>query len=204
MPTKITKKLADSLMSINKEARGINLKSDAEYILRVGGEKAIKKAESEFIKLGYPFKYKNVRAFGYYPMGIRMLSLLIIEKVFNLEDKDLKKVCGFPTYLAMISQLAKRLFASSESLGRIAEQAPKIWQQHFTGGNLKIVEYDLEKKYCIIRIWDLEAHPAFCPCLAGYFQTLGKTVTRSKELTCHETKCVYDGDEYHEFLVKWK
>ena len=77
-----------------------------------------------------------------------------------------------------------------------------MYKKYFTTGSLKIVEYDKERKYIVGRIENLRTYPTHCQYLMGYFSSLIEMVTK-KVVVCEEIKCIYSGDKYHEFLVKW-
>jgi len=203
MTEELTKEVAEKLMALKEEARGMNLKNDAQFILKYKGKEGLEAVEKELAAVGVPIKYSEIKSFAFYPVGLRALSLLAIKKAFDWQDDKIKEVCSFATYITLIAKLTRALFYSPESLGKISEQAPTIWREYFSGGELTIPEYDLEKKYCVIRIKDFSGHPVFCHCLEGYFEKLTKTVTGAKEAHCEERKCAYKGDEYHELFVTW-
>lgn len=202
MNQELTKEAAQKLMEIKGECRGMHLKNDAQYILAKKGEGALKKVEKELERLGCPIKYKEIRAFNFYPVGLRAVSLLAIKKVLNLTDEDIRDLCGYAAGVSLIVKLYLKFFYS---IPKIVEKASKIWREYFTVGELKITDYNEEKGYCILQKKGLDLHPLFCgPCLEGYIANLVKMVVKSGKVTCKETKCPFRGDKLHEFLVKWK
>ena len=76
-----------------------------------------------------------------------------------------------------------------------------MWRKYFTVGNLKVIEYDREKQHSISRIEDFDVHPIQCQVLLGYFSTISQMITGGK-VVGKETKCIYRGDKYHEFLFE--
>ncbi len=197
----MTKKLAKKLKALRGEARGMNLKNDADFVLEKKGEQGLQQMEAELKKAGYSLDYSQIKAYEFYPIGMRAASLLAAKQVFGWNNEDIKEMCGFVTYITLIGRIGLRLF---HSIDDIALHAPQLWKEYFSRGELSIPDYDLEKKYAVIRVKDFDGHPIFCHCMAGYFEKLGKITTKTEKVTVKEIKCQYQGDDYDEFLVKWQ
>ncbi len=202
MDQELTKEIAKKLMEIKGEARGVTFKTDTEYILKEKGEEGLKKVEEELEKLSYPIKYKEIKTMEFYPVGLRALSLIVAKKVFNFDDEKIKEMGFFATKKSLIIKLFIRYFLSVQRV--VFKEAPKMWGKHFTVGELVPVELNEEKKYAILRLKDFALHPIYCTYLGGYFCGVLQMLVKTPQLTFEETKCIFKGDEYHEYLVKWK
>jgi hypothetical protein len=201
MPPELTKEVAQKLMEIKGEVRGAVFKTDAEYVLKEKGEEGLKKVEEELEKLGYPIKYKEIKTLNYYPVGLRIISLLTIKKVFDFDEKKIEEMGFFATKISLISRFfIKYVFSFSKIF---FEQGPRIWREHWTVGELIPVELNEEKKYAILNLKSFNLHPIYCSYLKGYFSGLFQRMVKSPKITCEETKCTFRGDKYHEFLLKW-
>jgi|YelNatPaOPRAMG01_1025707.scaffolds.fasta_scaffold08839_2 hypothetical protein len=198
----LTKEVAQKLMEIKGEVRGVVFKTDAEYVLKEKGEEGLKKVEEELEKLGYPIKYKEIKVMGFYPVGLRALSLLAIKKVFDFDEEKIREIGFFATKVSLIVKLFIRSFLSVERV--FFKEAPRLWKKHWNVGELIPVELDEAKKYGILRLKNFSLHPIFCCFLEGYFAGVAQMVIKSPQITCQETKCTFRGDEYHEYLIKWK
>jgi len=198
----ITKETAKKLMEIEGEVRGVVFKTDSEYLLKEEGEEGLKKLEEELEKLGYPIKFKEIKTMAFYPVGLRVLSLLAIKKVFNFNDEKIKKMGVFATKTSLIIKLFIKYFFSAQRV--FYKEAPKIWRKHWTVGELTPVELNEEKKYGILRVKNFNLHPIYCCYLEGYFSGILQMLIKTQKITCEETKCTFRGDEYHEFLLKWQ
>jgi len=196
----LTKEIAKKLMEIKGEARGVNFKNDSEYVLLKEGEQGLKKVEKELEKLGTPINYKEIKNTDFYPVGLRIISLLAIKKVLSWDDREIKKLCSFAVGVSLIIKLYMKFFYS---LPKMVKMSSKIWNEYFTRGVFKVVDYDEEKKWAILRIEEFNLHPVFCCCLEGYLGNIIKMIVGVKEITCEETKCFFKGEKNHEFLVKW-
>lgn len=197
----LTKELVQELMKLEGEARGMHFKNDADFILKEKSEADLKKVEEELEKNGCPIKYKNIKSLGFYPIGWRAISLLVIKKVFSWDDEDMRKLGRFATSVSFIIRLYMKFFYSIET---IVNKAPKIWSEYFTKGELAISDYNKKEKYAIIEIRNFALHPIYCRVLEGYFENLIKMITKTKEAKCQEKKCTFRGQDCHQFKIIWK
>lgn len=202
MNQELTKEIAQKLMEIKGEARGVTLRTDMEYILKEKGEEGLKKLEEELENLGYPIKYKEIETMGFYPVGLRILSLLAIKKIFNFDDEKIKEMGLLATKVSLIIKLFVKYFLSIQKV--FFQEGPKIWKRHWTIGELVPVELNEEKKYAILRLENFTLHPLYCIYLGGYFCGILQMLVKASQITFEETKCIFKGDEYHEYLIKWK
>jgi hypothetical protein len=202
MDQELTKDIAKKLMEIEGETRGVVLKTDGEYILKEKGEEGLKKVEEELEGLGYPIKFKEIKTMDFFPVGLRVISLLTIKKIFNFDDEKIKEMGIFATKVSLIIKIFTRYFLSVKRVFYV--EAPKIWRKHWTIGDLMPVEINEEKKYAILRLKNFSLHPVYCKYLEGYFPGPFQLMIKSSKMTCEETKCTFRGDEYHEYLIKWQ
>ena len=96
MNEELTKETAAKLMQSRGEVKGVVFKTDEKYILKERGEEGLKLLEQELKKLGYPIKYKEIKAMSLHPIGLRAISLLMIKKVFKFDDKEIEKIGVLP------------------------------------------------------------------------------------------------------------
>jgi len=195
----ITKEIAQNLMKLKGEARGTHFVNDAQYVLENKGDEGLKKVEQELERLGCPMRYKEIKNVDFHPIGMRAISLLVIKKVFNWEDKRIKNLCSFATKTSMIIRLYLKFFYSIE---KMVEMAPKLWKDYFTVGSLKVTEYDKQRKRVVLRVEDFVLHSIYCRCLEGFFGGIVKMVVGAKSVNCKETICSVS-ENCHEFVVTW-
>ncbi|MBZ9571923.1 hypothetical protein KJA15_01115 [Patescibacteria group bacterium] len=194
----IPKEEFNKLMKIEGEVKGSAIKEAIRFIFKEKGGEGIKKLEDTIIKLGYP-KYREIKTMDFYPIGIAAITQIVIKRLFNFDDKKLQEMGKFEAKFSLIIRLlTKYLF----SLEKAVKQVPEMWEKYYTVGDLKVAEYDEEKKYLILRLENFRVHPLFCQVLKGYFSSILQMIVRD-EITCKETKCIFRGDEYDEFLLKW-
>ncbi len=195
---KITKKRADKLIRLSGEARGVTLKTDSEYIISQKGEKALARVETELAKIGYPLKYDQIEAMNFYPIGLRIISLLTIQKVLGFTNQDIRKMGAAAPKISLVIKLFAKFFFS---LSKTVKQAPKMWEKHYSVGDFSAIAHE-EKRYAIIKLKRLDLDPVFCHYLKGYLTTIIQMIVNAK-VTVKETKCSFKNDKYHEFELKW-
>jgi hypothetical protein len=201
MNQELTKEIVKKLMEIKGEAKGTTFKTDAEHILKEKGEEGLKRLEAELESLGCPIKYQEIKAMAFYPVGLRAISLLAIKKIFNYDDKKIEEMGFLATKRSLIVKLFVRYFLSVQRV--FSKEAPLLWEQHYTIGELIPVELNEEKKYAILRLKDFDVHPILCCYLGGYFCGIVQMIIKSPQINFEERKCTFRGDEYHEYLLKW-
>jgi len=202
MDQELTKDIAKKLMEIEGETRGVVLKTDGEYVLKEKGEEGLKKVEEELEKFGYPIKFKEIKTMDFFPVGLRVISLLTIKKVFNFDDEKIKEMGIFATKVSLIIKIFTRYFLSVKRVFYV--EAPKIWRKHWTIGELIPVEINEEKKYAILRLKNFSLDPVYCKYLEGYFCGVLLMLVKTTKMIPEETKCKFRGDEHHEYLIKWR
>ena len=193
----ITEEEIKEFLKLKGEIRGLGFKTEAKFVLKEEGEEGLKKLEDTMAKLGYP--YNEIKTMDFYPLGLLAVNMLVIKRLFNYDDKKFQEMGKFEAKSSLIIRLFMKYFVSLE---RVAKEAPKMWRKYYTIGDLKVPEVNQEKRYIIIKIENFSLHPILCQVLMGYFLTIVKMVLKG-EATCEETKCVFRGDECHEFLMRW-
>ena len=186
------------LMKIEGGVRGESIQADLEFIRNEVGEEGLEKLERELKKLGSPIDYKNIRALDFYPLGWQAIMMVCTEKLFGFDEEKFWKWGRF-LEKSLLVRLFVRHFVSIE---RAAKEAPRMWRHNLTVGDLKVIGLDKEKKNLILRLENFTILPYYCHALRGYFSSVVQMVIGG-EVLCEERKCVFRGDEYHEFVLRW-
>ncbi|XOB40958.1 MAG: hypothetical protein ACKKMW_02725 [Candidatus Nealsonbacteria bacterium] len=199
MEEKITKKIADELMKIKGEVRGIAPKSHVQFVVEEKGEEVFKKVEDKMAELGQIVKYKSMKPMSFYPIGLEAVTLLVVRELFNLSDEKLREIGEYQSKISLIVKLFMKYFVSMQV---IAQKAPIMWRKYYNIGYFKVTELNEEEKYVVLEIKNFKIHSPHCRMLEGYFANVVKMVV-NKDTDCKETKCPFKGDNYHQFLIKW-
>lgn len=202
MDPDLNKEIVTKLMAMPGEARGVVFKTDGDYVLKQAGEDGLRKLEEELSTLGCPIDYKGINALSFYPIGLRIISLLAIKKVFAFDDVKIKELGAFASKTSLMVKLFINYFLSVHEV--FFEEAPKIWHKHYSVGDFTPIELDEKKKYGIVQIKNYQFHPVFCVYLGSYLCGFFQMLIKSPSFTFEETKCSFRGDGYHEYTIKWK
>lgn len=182
--------------------RGEHLLIPLKQIRQNKGEESFKRVLKEMETLGYPINPEQLDALGWYPVGLRALMLVVLKKIFGLKDEDFMKLGEEAVAFSFIVRFFFKYFQSR----RMAfKHTPDYWAKHYTCGRLEPVEFKEsdQENYFTMRLHDFKVHPLFCPFFRGYFLQVSKLLGGANA-TIEETKCMFKGDPYHEFLVKWE
>ena len=198
MAEKISKKIVSQLMSLRGEARGIALKTDGIFVKENLGADALSRLEDNLKALGEPLEYNKIREMDFYPLGLRVLSLLTIKELFQFSDEKIKTMGRVAPKISFLVKIFMRYFFS---LQKTMEEVPKMWREHYTVGNLKS-KLDSEKKTAYLTLEDFVARPILFHYLEGYFETVLKMVV-GLPVVCREIKPCQKGEKTHCYLLRW-
>jgi len=197
----INKEVAQKLMEIKGQIRGVSLTGDADFILKKENKEGLKKVESKLKELGFLIEYDKIKTLNFYPGGLKALSLLAIKDVFGYSDKEIEEIGRMSSKLSLIIRLFIKYFSSPSNF--FFKEAPKIWKKYWTVGEFIPIEFNEKEKFAIVRVEGLNLHPIYCVFLRGFFPALTQLILGNESITCQETKCCFKGDNFHEFLLKW-
>lgn len=186
-------------LKIVGDTRGVTLKTDADFILKEKGEEGISKIEAELKKISHPIEYNRVESMNFYPISLRVISLLAVKKFFNFDDEKVKEMGFCAPKTSLIIKFFMQYFLSLEkTIGELS----KIWKKHYTVGDMYPGKVDEKNKTVSLRLENADFHPIFCCYLTGYLSRVLEMIVGNK-VYCQETKCTFRGDSCHEYLFKW-
>ncbi len=195
----ISKEELDKLMKINGEVRMVGVKSYLDFILKEEGGEGLKKIEDAMLSFGFSLTRDKIRKMDFFPLNQLAILLVVIKKFFNYDDEKFQEMGKFQVKGSfLLTMLVKYLI----SLSLAIKELPNLWRKHLTVGTLTAVELNEEEKHLTMRLENYRMHPLHCQILKGYFLASLQRIIRETG-TCEETKCIFKGDDYHEFLVRW-
>lgn len=199
----IAKEEIKKLLEIPGEVRGQVFLTDFRYIQDKFGEQGTSALRKKLKEWGTPINFEEVKATAWFPIGLRVISLLAIKEVFNWSEKDIFNLGNAAPKYSFIVRMLLKYFLSPQ---KTFQESPKYWEKHYTIGKLEAYRFIEEKNEYTLRLKDFKVHPILCPYLRGYFVRMGQYVRpeRGAKITGVETKCVFKGDPFHEFVLRWK
>ena len=200
----ITKEEIKKIMEFPGKVRGAAFKGGMEYILEKKGEEGLRAVEKETERLGFPLKYREIKETGWYPAGLGVVSSYAIVATFNWGKKELIDMAEAAPKVSFIVRFFMRYFATPEKIFSTA--ASRMWERYYNVGSLEAIDFKRTKKdgYAVVRLKNFKLHPFHCFYLGHFFIGVFKLAEpRFKEINFEETKCMFKGNSYHEYLIKW-
>jgi len=188
------------LSKIPGEVRGQVFLTDLEYVREKKGENGVSALKQKIKEWEGLIKYEKIKTTEWYPIGLRAISLLAIKEVFSWNEDEITKMGNSAPKYSFIVKMLMKYFLSPE---RTFDESPKYWEKHYSIGKLEPYKYSLADKMYILRLHDFKIHPLICAYLKGYFVKIGQFTQKAK-LSSEETKCVFKGDPYCEYILKWE
>jgi hypothetical protein len=199
----LNKKIIDDVLkNIKGDVRGVVFKTDAEFVKEKIGEKGIEKLQDAADQMGIPIDYKGgFNATRWYPLSWRVLSILLIQEVFDWNDEKIIEMgSAAPKYSFMIRTLLRYFLSLEKTFSEIS----KYWTEHYSVGELVVPDPTvINENYLLFYLKDFKVHPIMCEYYKGYFLAVCKLIIKADNMSIVETKCMFKGDDYHEFKVIW-
>lgn len=195
-------KEVEKLKKLPGQERGTDIKFLVKYIKLKEGEEGFGKVKKELAKLDYRLPdIGKIDDMEWIPSSIPTILMVASAKVFNWREKDLVELGKSAlSHQFLLRRLFMKYFLSPE---KTFQKAALIWPKQYSQGRVKIVDYDKEKRKIVVRIINFKKHPVTCLALQGIFTKMIEMVTGSKKISAKETKCVFRGDPYHEYVFQW-
>lgn len=196
----ISKEEVDKFTHLKGEVRGFGMRHNIDFLLREEGKEGLKRLEDAMVSIGHPIEYKKIRRTDFYPLYLDVITLLVIKRLFNWDDKKFQEMGRSAAKVPLVIRnfFFKGLFKPQTFIKEI----PRIWRKAYTIGDFEAVEVNEIKKYIVFRLKNFRLTPIHCQILIGLLSGLFRIIIKS-DTVCKEKRCLYRGDEYHEFLLKW-
>lgn len=188
------------LMQIKGHVRGAVFQTDAKYIELHYGQEKLDQLKNTLRELGHPIEYENIQTMEWYPLYLRILSFKVMQDLFKWQVEDFVKMGNAAPKYSFIVKLLMKFFISAKTG---LHHAPHYWARHYDIGSLKVLDFDEEQRYSVVRLDDFEVEPLYCYYLKGYFERLFAYTLPKHKIKVKETKCMHHGDPYHEFNITW-
>lgn len=182
------------------ETVGASIKEDFKFILEKEGEEGLKALEKEMQKSGFDLKFDEIKNFQRYPVAFGILLTATAKYLFNWTDDDLREGGRFTAKASVITRVMARYFITPERGFSIIGQ---YWRKYYTVGEFEGVEFNEEKKFCIMSLKNFSGHPANCHILEGYLWQISFYLMPDRQVAVEEIECPHRGGTDHRFKVSW-
>lgn len=195
----ISKKQLDKLASIEGKVRGIGLRDGLVFIQKEEGEEGLRKIEEAMEDLGHPVSLESVNMTKFYSLRVVVILFVAAQEIFNWEDEKFNEMGEFSSTTSSIIRIFMKYLVSLE---RVVEKAQSMWNTYFSIGEIEIIEFDKEGKKIVMHLKKFNLHPLHCQYLKGYLSKMFGIILKTSAYV-EETKCVHQGDDFHEFVLGW-
>lgn len=192
-------KAIKELMRLEGQMRGTVLKGELAFILKKEGKEGLRRLEERAREFGWLIDYQGLKTMEFYPIWYEPVTYLLMQDVFGFKDEDFVQLGIFESKLPLFVRMFMVPFYS---FGSVIKEAPKIWRKYYTVGDLEITELSKKDREAVMTLKNFKLHPLYCRALEGFLAGLLKLLV-AKKIVSRETKCPFQGDDYHEFLFKW-
>lgn len=195
------KEVADNVMNIDGNIKGVAILNNIIYIKNKKGDEAVEIISKTLNEVGYPLDFKKINEYEPYKESYNVLINLIMKDVFKWNDDD---IFNSGRGAAKISPILKSIIQYLLSPTLLINNANKYWQRQLDFGKINVIDCNEEDRRIIIGVEGYNKSSVSCIYQAGYFiETVGFAVKEKSNLEIEETKCVYAGDEFHEYTITW-
>lgn len=180
--------------------RGAFIKSYYNYIVQMEGEAGWRKLAAELERA--EFSFPDIGKIGnmeWVPSSLSTIFLLAAGKVFRWQRENFIDFGKDYINLPFSSKIFIKYFIS---LKKTFELAARNWKRQYTFGEIELKECDSRKKRVVAIKKDDKRHPVVCLLHLGAFSRIVEIAT-GKKVTAEETKCMFHGDPYHEYVFRW-
>ena len=189
------------ILNIEGQVRGDVLITDISYIKRISGPEAEKRVKEELVKIDSKIDFGKISKTSWYPVGWKVLILILTREVMKWTDQDLVDMGRFASKESFILKTLLRYFFSLE---RTFKESGRFWSNYWEAGEFIPYKINEDDKYLIIRLKDFEVHPDLCLYFRGHFESIANLLLKSEKISVEEKKCSFRGDDFHEFEIRWE
>ena len=185
---------------IQGSIRGTAFQTDAIFIKAHYDAEGLNHVESALAENGFKLKFDGIKAMEWLPLSARALEMLLLKDIFRFEEKDFYKMGEAGSKQSFIIRLLAKFFLSPET---VFKSAPIYWSKYYSVGKILPVVFNEGERFVELRLVDFKAHVYYCYYLAGFFRRLVQHNYPKDEVKVEETKCVFRGDDCHEYKFWW-
>lgn len=194
------KKIAEDLFQKEGNVKQEVFNTHFNYIEKKEGKEGVKKVKKILKELGVKEDLDKIESFEWVREVYSALCIVIAKIVFDWTETDVFKMGAAAPKASFVFKMFFKYFASPK---KVFKKSSTYWKKHYDFASLEPVEYNDEKNYFVLRIKEFKFHPLLCIFQAGYIKSIAEISINSEEIKIEETKCMFDGDPYHEFKINY-
>jgi hypothetical protein len=189
------------LMKLKGLERGADIEVVADYIIRKEGENGYRELKKALSNFGFDLPdIKKTSSMEWIPEFMPHILLIGAFRFFDWTEED---VFNMGRDALSFSRTLKTFIKWFSSTKNTLVKAAKNWDKYYTHGEASLKRFDKNKKTGVLVIEDFRTHYLLCIYFSGLFSKILEVATGSKSVKIEEKKCVFNGDDRHEFKLSW-
>ncbi len=176
------------------------LKFCLRYVERKEGREKKDMVIAKLKELGFEESYEKLKPFDWVKEATLIMLYLILMEVLDWSEEDIFKMGEEEPKESFIARILMNML----SIEKVMKEAPKYWRKFYDFASIEPVEIDKEKRFLIIRIHGYDFDPIGCVYIKGFLITLSKFTIKAKNYSIKETKCIHEGEKFHEYIITWE
>lgn len=195
------KKEVERLSALLGQERGIDYNNMYRVIKAIKGEEGIQEIKKALNEINFEIPDdKKYNDYAYIPEGLSWILYVAAVKTFNWSEKDIEELGG---KLVLSSPMLRILIKYFLSLEKTIKRAVESWRKKSTVSSLELVNFDKKNKKMTLRLTNYDMHSTVCSLLMGSYTKVVELASGSKNVKARESKCAFQGDSFHEFIITW-
>lgn len=202
MATKNLKQTADELMQKPGKIRGEAFLNRLAYIRSLKGEAGVEAVFKKLKDLVYPLiEEKKIKSLEWYSDAQGILIILAARELFGWGDQEVFEMGRHSPSISLLVKMLMKYFVSAK---KTFQASPGNWAKHHDIGSIEDIKYNEQENTMSFKLKNYDMHPIMCIYLRGYFTAFAGFIIKSDKIEISEIKCLYQGDDYHQFKVVWE
>jgi hypothetical protein len=195
------KKEMEDMAFLGGLERGADIKFLRHYARIKAGNSGIRAIEGELAQAGVGLPdFAKLKDLEWISAKLPTIYMLAMAKVFGWSEKEVYEMGHEALTIHVALKFLLKYFSSPSAT---FSRAARRWQKSYSFGKMEIVDFDGTGRKVVVRLLDFKKHPITCVYLRGIFVKIVEIATGSERASIEETKCVFRGDPYHEYLITW-
>ena len=198
---KLLEKEIPELMKLRGQERAADTKYLIEYVKGKEGSEGYDKLIVELKKFGFIVPdLSQANDTDWISETVAHVFFIGACRVFDWNEEEIFKMGrGIMSFSKTLKIFVKYFYSPEKTIQKTADS----WNKYFSYGRIKLLNFDAVKKEGLMELHDFKSHPLVCLYFSGIFSEILELATGSKKAMVKETKCMFGGNNCHEFKLSW-
>jgi hypothetical protein len=193
------KKESEEILKIKGHERGADIKYLVKYAKLKMGDEGHRRIVEALRGIGYELPdTEKIDTMEWIPASLPTMYMVAMITVFDWSENDIMEMGKNLIALSPLLKIYIRFFVSP---WKTINEGSKRFINGYDFGRVEIGEID--KNSVALKLYDFKKHKVTCYYFRGVFTKVLEMAIGSKNAQVTEKKCVFSGDDCHEFQLSW-